>query len=71
MPTLKNHLLGARLHNLSPDKKILSCLEGSNNKYLVIHSGSRHLGVEVCSYYQHLAYKISTKTGLIRKEIIE
>ena len=36
MPTLKNHLLGARLHNLTPDKKILSCLEGSNNKYLVI-----------------------------------
>ena len=29
----------------------------SNNKYLVIHSGSRHLGFEVCKYYQNLAYK--------------
>jgi RNA-splicing ligase RtcB len=46
-------------------------IDKNNNKYLVIHSGSRHLGVEVCSYYQHLAYKMSTKTGLIRKEIIE
>lgn len=26
------------------------------NLYLVIHSGSRHLGVEVASYYQKLAY---------------
>lgn len=27
------------------------------DKYLVIHSGSRHLGVSVCKYYQELAYK--------------
>lgn len=25
-------------------------------KYLVIHSGSRHLGVEVCKHYQEIAY---------------
>jgi len=25
--------------------------------YLVIHSGSRNLGVQVCNYYQNLAYK--------------
>jgi len=27
------------------------------NLYLVIHTGSRHLGIEVCNYYQDLAYK--------------
>ena len=27
------------------------------NKYLVVHSGSRHLGVEVAEYYQSEAYK--------------
>lgn len=41
------------------------------NKYLVIHSGSRHLGVEVCSFYQKTAAELSTKSGLIRKEIID
>lgn len=25
--------------------------------WLVIHTGSRHLGIEVCDYYQNLAYK--------------
>lgn len=28
-----------------------------NNLYLVIHTGSRHLGIEVCDYYQKLACK--------------
>lgn len=30
--------------------------DDDNNLYLVVHSGSRHLGVEVASYYQNLAY---------------
>ena len=30
---------------------------GNGNIFLVAHTGSRHLGVEVCKYYQDLAYK--------------
>lgn len=39
--------------------------------YLVIHSGSRNLGVGVCNYYQNLAYeRLNTSTDK-KKEIIE
>ena len=31
--------------------------DGDGNKYLVVHSGSRHLGLEVAEYYQKEAYK--------------
>ena len=30
--------------------------DDEDNLYLVIHSGSRHMGLEVCGYYQDLAY---------------
>ena len=42
----------------------------SGQYYLVIHSGSRHLGLEVCNYYQKLAEKSLTnddKEKLIEK----
>lgn len=38
--------------------------------YLVIHSGSRHLGVEVAKYYQELAYKTLTAQAKDQKELI-
>ena len=31
--------------------------ETTGEKYLVIHSGSRHLGYEICRYYQNKGYK--------------
>ena len=31
--------------------------DSNNNLWLVIHTGSRHLGIEVCNYYQSLACK--------------
>lgn len=31
--------------------------DSNDNIYLVIHSGSRHLGIEVCKYYQSIAEK--------------
>jgi RNA-splicing ligase RtcB len=31
--------------------------DDEGNHYIVIHSGSRHLGIEVCRYYQDLAIK--------------
>nr|DAI40122.1 MAG TPA: tRNA-splicing ligase RtcB [Caudoviricetes sp.] len=39
-------------------------------KYLVIHSGSRNLGVKVCNYFQHLAKK-NVNRSEERKRIIE
>lgn len=40
-------------------------------KYLVIHSGSRHLGVSVCKYYQELAYKKLKSKSRDKSEIIK
>lgn len=38
--------------------------------YLVIHSGSRNLGVGVCNYYQNLAYEKSVDMADRRHELI-
>ncbi|WP_298650580.1 RtcB family protein [uncultured Proteiniphilum sp.] len=42
-----------------------------NSLYLVIHSGSRHLGVNVWKYYQDLAWKNVNEVSTIRKERID
>lgn len=52
--------LGAGNHFIEVDK------DDEDNYYLVIHSGSRHLGVEVCKYYQDLAYE--TLNGRSKKD---
>ena len=39
--------------------------------YLVIHSGSRNLGVGVCNYYQNLAYEKLNSLADKKKEMIE
>lgn len=39
-------------------------------KYLVIHSGSRNLGVKICSYYQNLAYNYCRKKMVDKSSII-
>lgn len=46
-------------------------IDDENNKYLVIHSGSRHLGVEVCNYYQNIAYKSLNEMGFIKQRLID
>ena len=46
-------------------------VDDDGNKYLVIHSGSRHLGVEVCKYYQDLAYKNLNEMGTIKRALID
>lgn len=49
--------LGGGNHFIEADK-------GSDGSiYIVIHSGSRHLGVEVCKYYQNKAYSRLNKTS--------
>ena len=55
--------------NMDRAKKSIGTLGGGNHfievdrdsdgaLWLVVHSGSRHLGVEVCEYYQKAGYKI-------------
>lgn len=46
-------------------------VDDEGNKYLVIHSGSRHLGVEVCKYYQDLAYRNLNEVGVMKKALVE
>lgn len=43
--------LGGGNHFIEVDK------DKDENLYLVIHTGSRHLGIEVCDYYQDLGYQ--------------
>jgi RNA-splicing ligase RtcB len=46
-------------------------VDDSGNKYLVIHSGSRNLGVRVCNYYQNLATASLSDNSKEIKELIE
>lgn len=48
--------LGDGNHFIEVDK------DDEGNLYIVVHSGSRHLGVEVASYYQEEGYKILNRT---------
>lgn len=45
-------------------------VDDENNKYLVIHSGSRNLGVLVCNYWQEKAITKLTDDSETRKELI-
>ncbi len=49
--------LGGGNHFIEADKS------SDGSIYIVIHSGSRHLGVEVAKYYQNEAYKRLNKTA--------
>lgn len=57
--------LGGGNHFIEIDK------DGVGNIYIVIHSGSRHLGKEVAKFYQDLAYKTLTNTKTERDIIIK
>ena len=48
--------LGGGNHFIEVDK------DDEGNLYIVVHSGSRHLGVEVAGYYQEAGYKLLNKT---------
>ena len=45
-------------------------IDDKGNKYLVIHSGSRNLGVRVCKYYQDMAISMLSDNGNEIKEFI-
>ena len=58
--------LGGGNHFIEVDR------DDEGSLYLVVHSGSRHLGVEVATYYQDEGYKVLNKTDDISlKAIIE
>lgn len=44
--------------------------DNEGNKYLVIHSGSRNLGVQVCEYWQNKAVERLTDDSIVRQELI-
>src|SRR5699024_6893232 len=48
--------LGGGNHFIEVDRDNEGCL------YIVVHSGSRHLGVEVAGYYQQAGYKVLNRT---------
>lgn len=58
--------LGGGNHFLEIDR------DSRGNLWLVVHTGSRHLGIEVCEYYQNRAYEKlqeSTKGGSLKQLI--
>lgn len=68
-----NELCCAKHVDLLRAEKSIGTLGGGNrfievdkddegNLYIVVHSGSRHLGVEVASYYQEAGYKVLNRT---------
>lgn len=56
--------LGGGNHFIEVDK------DNEDNKYLVIHSGSRNFGVKVCNYWQGIAIEYSRKRDDTRRELI-
>lgn len=46
-------------------------VDTNGNYWLVIHTGSRHLGIEVCNYYQELGAKNSSDNSAEIKRVIE
>ena len=45
-------------------------IDEEGNRYLVIHTGSRHLGLEVAKYYQNMAYEALNSLSKVEEEKI-
>ena len=46
-------------------------VDDEGSKYLVIHSGSRNLGVQICDYWQKVGISKLTDDGAARRELID
>lgn len=57
--------LGGGNHFIEVDR------DNNGNLYLVIHSGSRNLGVNVCKYYQDLAWRNANEMGTIKNKLVD
>lgn len=62
-PLLSIGTLGGGNHFIEIDE------DSYGHKYLVIHSGSRHLGIDVAKYWQNVAIKNKNSNNEIYKEI--
>lgn len=56
--------LGGGNHFIEVDR------DSTGDYYIVIHSGSRHLGIEVCKYYQNLAIKYHSSNSKEREDLV-
>lgn len=54
--------LGGGNHFIEVDK------DSNNDLWLVIHTGSRHLGMEICNYYQDMGYEALKEKVNLKKE---
>ena len=57
--------LGSGNHFLEIDQ------DSEGNNYLIVHSGSRHLGVAICEYYMSLANERAENSLTRREELIK
>lgn len=49
----------------------LNVSDKTGDVYLVIHTGSRNLGVQVCKFYQDLAFKRLNEMSSLRKQVTD
>jgi RNA-splicing ligase RtcB len=56
--------LGGGNHFIEADR------DDEGNIYIVIHSGSRHLGVEICKYYQNAGYQAMSSVSAAEIESV-
>lgn len=72
LPAIDIHKANCALGSLGGGNHFIELNEDSDsNKYLVIHSGSRNLGVRVCQYYQKIAESLCSRGFADRNEIIQ
>lgn len=45
--------------------------DDNGNLYIVVHSGSRHLGLEIANYYQEAGYNALTKYAYVEGELLQ
>lgn len=72
LPIIDIHKANCALGSLGSGNHFIEVNEDDNGyKYLVIHSGSRNLGVRVCKYYQKTAELLCSRGFVDRNEIIQ
>ena len=72
LPAIDVHKANCAIGSLGGGNHFIEVNEDHDGcKYLVIHSGSRNLGVRVCQYYQKTAESLCSRSFADRNEIIQ
>lgn len=72
LPAIDVHKANCAIGSLGGGNHFIEVNEDDDGcKYLVIHSGSRNLGVRVCQYYQKMAESLCSRGFADRNEIIQ